>query len=488
MAITFSVARKAPVGADVVVLGVFADATDTRPTDLDWSAIEARGFEAKVGELQIVSSGDGRSSRGLLAVVGLGETDGLSATVMRKVGAAIGRGLRKHATVALPFLDELPESVDMATAAQALAEGIVLGAYSYDAFKSEPTPGVLAKVVAVSEAGRSLAEALRIGAAIGEGVTRARDLVNEPGGSLTPPALAKKAADMGRAAGLKVRVLDEAAIRRLKLGGLLGVNRGSVQPAQFVEMEYAPTGRAAATLAFVGKGITFDSGGLSLKTGVGMMTMKCDMSGAAAVIAAMTVLPELAPKVRVIGYLPITDNMTDGDATRPGDVLRIRNGKTVEVLNTDAEGRLVLADALVLASEAKPDAIVDLATLTGACMVALGPAIAGLMGNNESWNDQVRAAADRVGERMWPLPLPDDYRKMLDSPVADLKNIGGPHGGALTAGLFLREFVGEGIPWVHLDIAGPAFNEAGEDGEIPKGGTGFGVRTLIELARSFQPV
>jgi leucyl aminopeptidase len=280
-------------------------------------------------------------------------------------------------------------------------------------------------------------------------------------------------------------VLDLAAIKRLRLGGLLGVNRGSVQPPQFVEIEYKPTGRPTGTLAFVGKGITFDSGGLSLKTGAGMMTMKCDMSGAAAVIGAMSVLPEVAPKVRVIGYLPITDNMTDGDATRPGDILRIRNGKTVEVLNTDAEGRLILADALVLASEARPDAIVDLATLTGACLVALGPSIAGLMGNDQAWNDQVRAAADRVGERLWPLPLPEDYRKMLDSPVADLKNIGGPHGGALTAGLFLREFVGEGIPWVHLDIAGPAFNEATEDGEIPKGGTGFGVRTLIELARTF---
>jgi leucyl aminopeptidase len=486
MTITFSVARKAPVAADVVVLGVFADPSGSRPIDLDWPAIEARGFESKVGQVQVVSSGDGRVvSRALLAVAGLGPATELNATVLRKVGAAIGRTLRKHATIAVPFLDELPESVDTAAAAQALAEGIVLGAYGYDAFKSDPKPAALTKVVVVSEAGRSLSAPLRTGAAIAGGVTLARDLINEPGGSLTPPALAKRAAEVARAAGLTVRVLDLAAIKRLRLGGLLGVNRGSVQPPQFVEIEYKPTGRPTGTLAFVGKGITFDSGGLSLKTGAGMMTMKCDMSGAAAVIGAMSVLPEVAPKVRVIGYLPITDNMTDGDATRPGDILRIRNGKTVEVLNTDAEGRLILADALVLASEARPDAIVDLATLTGACLVALGPSIAGLMGNDQAWNDQVRAAADRVGERLWPLPLPEDYRKMLDSPVADLKNIGGPHGGALTAGLFLREFVGEGIPWVHLDIAGPAFNEATEDGEIPKGGTGFGVRTLIELARTF---
>jgi leucyl aminopeptidase len=279
-------------------------------------------------------------------------------------------------------------------------------------------------------------------------------------------------------------VHDEAAIKRLKLGGLLGVNRGSAQPPRFVELTYEPAGRATGTLALVGKGITFDSGGLSIKTGQGMMTMKCDMGGAAAVLAEMTVLPVVKPRARVRAFVPMTDNMTGPDATRPGDVLRIRNGKSVEVLNTDAEGRLILADALSLASEAKPDAIVDLATLTGACMVALGPSIAGLMGD-ETWVAQVRAAADRAGERVWPLPLPADYRKQLDSPVADLKNIGGQYGGSLTAGLFLKEFVGNGTAWAHLDIAGPAFLDA-EDGENPKGASGFGVRLLVELARSFE--
>ncbi|MEO8697966.1 MAG: leucyl aminopeptidase, partial [Acidimicrobiales bacterium] len=266
----------------------------------------------------------------------------------------------------------------------------------------------------------------------------------------------------------------------------LGVNRGSTNAPRFIQLEYRPTGRPKGTLALVGKGITFDSGGLSIKTGVGMMTMKCDMSGAAAVFGAMSVLPTIKPACRVIGFVPMTDNMLGGDATRPGDVLRIRNGKTVEVLNTDAEGRLILADALSLASEAKPDAIVDLATLTGACMVALGQSIAGAMGNNDAWNAQVCAVADRVGERMWQLPLPSDYKKQLDSTVADMKNIGGPYGGASIAGLFLQEFVDSTIPWVHLDIAGPAFLDA-EDGEHPKGGTGFGVRTLVELARTFKP-
>ena len=214
------------------------------------------------------------------------------------------------------------------------------------------------------------------------------------------------------------------------------------------------------------------------------MDMKMDMGGAAAVVGAMSVLPAVAPACRVRAYLPMTDNMLGGDATRPGDVLTIRNGKTIEVLNTDAEGRLVLADALSLASEARPDAIVDLATLTGACMVALGPGIAGLMGRGDDFLEQVEAASERTGERVWRLPLPDDYRKLVDSPVADMKNIGGPYGGALTAGIILGEFVADGIPWAHVDIAGPAFTDV-EDAERTRGGTGFGVRLLVDLATRF---
>ena len=216
------------------------------------------------------------------------------------------------------------------------------------------------------------------------------------------------------------------------------------------------------------------------------MTMKTDMGGAAAVIGAMVALGELQPDVRVRGFLPMTDNMLGGDATRPGDVLTIRNGKTIEVLNTDAEGRLILADALSLASEERPDAIVDLATLTGACMVALGQKIAGVMGTSDGLIHQLEAASDRSGERIWRLPLPDDYRKQIDSTVADMKNIGGPYGGAITAALLLKEFVEDGIPWAHLDIAGPS-NATDVEGEVVKGGTGYGVRLLVELVRQFTP-
>ena len=480
--ITFASARRTPATADVVVLAVYSDRPDSRASDLDWASIEARGFEGKAGQVQIATKQGGT----LVAVVGLGEIDKVDVTAVRKAGAAIAKALKKHKTIATPLLEDLPARIEHTVAAQALAEGIVLGSYSFDRYKSEGAkPSAIARVVAVGE-GRGLAAAMTVGAQIAEGVNFARDLINEPGGTLTPAEMTKRVVAMARRVGLKATVHDEAAIKRMKLGGLLGVNRGSTQPPRFVQLEYRPTGRSRGTLALVGKGITFDSGGLSIKTMQGMMTMKCDMSGGAAVFGAMSVLPAIKPLCRVIGFVPMTDNMLGGDATRAGDVLRIRNGKTVEVLNTDAEGRLILADALSLASEAKPDAIVDLATLTGACMVALGQSIAGLMGNNESFSAQVSAAADRVGERMWKLPLPADYKKQLESNVADLKNIGGAYGGSLTAGLFLQEFVDGTIPWVHLDIAGPAFLDA-EDGEHPKGGTGFGVRTLVELARTFTP-
>jgi leucyl aminopeptidase len=237
-------------------------------------------------------------------------------------------------------------------------------------------------------------------------------------------------------------------------------------------------------LALVGKGITFDAGGLSIKSAVGMSTMKCDMGGGAAVLGAMSALPAIKPQVNVKAWVPMTDNMLGGDAMRGGDVLTMRNGKTVEVLNTDAEGRLILADGLSLASEAKPDAIIDLATLTGAAMASLGKDYAALMSNNDALASQVEAAAENAGELLWRMPLPGRYRKLLDSPIADMKNIGGPYGGAITAALFLQEFVADGIPWAHLDIAGPAFSDSvTETG--PKGGTGYGVRTLVSLITNF---
>jgi leucyl aminopeptidase len=283
---------------------------------------------------------------------------------------------------------------------------------------------------------------------------------------------------------LKVKVFAGDQLERERMGGVLGVGNGSDRPPRFLRLEYAPAG-AKATLALVGKGVVFDSGGLSLKTAGGMETMKTDMSGAAAVIAAMSTLRDLGVKARVIGYVPLVENMPSGRAIRPGDVLTMRNGKTVEVLNTDAEGRLILADGLSLAAEEGADAIVDIATLTGAVTVALGDKIAGLMGSNDDFVDQVESAAKRAGERLWTLPLPEDYRRNMDSEVADIRNISsGGGGGTITAGIFLKEFT-DGKPWAHLDIAGTARSGA-EDADITKGGTGYGVRTLVELASTFK--
>jgi leucyl aminopeptidase len=273
-----------------------------------------------------------------------------------------------------------------------------------------------------------------------------------------------------------------------RLGGLLGVARGSNQPPRLVKVEYRPAdplevGGRVPHLALVGKGITFDSGGLSLKTATGMETMKTDMGGAAAVLGAVDAAAALGARIRITAFTPLTENMPGGSATKPGDVLTTRNGKTIEVLNTDAEGRLVLADGLTLAVEAGPDAIVDLATLTGAAVVALGREIAGLLGNDNGLIEEVRGAGERAGESLWPLPMPDDYRSHIDSEVADMRNVGrAGQAGSIAAAMLLREFVGE-VPWAHLDIAGPARSDENSR-YLTKGGTGFGVRTLVALVTS----
>jgi leucyl aminopeptidase len=478
--LTVELARTAP--PDLAAHAVGAVAGQREGADLDWAHLAGLGFEGKKGDVRSVPGPDGGST----FVVGLGPAADVDADVLRSAAGSLARAAKRFASLSVDLLGALPADGDTPAAAQGIAEGLVLGGYQYSTFKSDPTPAALERVVLVGGGGKRTQAAIARGLVLAEAVCWARDLVNEPGGSLTPSKLAAAAEAEGSRAGFSVEVWDEKRIRKENLGGLLGVNRGSEQPPRFLRLEYSPA-KARGTVALVGKGITFDSGGLSLKPSDGMVGMKGDMGGAAAVLGAFRAVATLGAKVRVLGYLPITDNMTGGDATRVGDVLVMRNGKTVEVLNTDAEGRLILADALSLATEAGPDAIVDLATLTGACMVALGDRIAGLMGNHAAWTDQVQAAADAAGEPVWPLPLPGYLRGKLDSDLADLKNITNTrYGGALAAGVFLQEFVGEGIPWTHLDIAGPA--DASEvDGELVKGGTGFGVRTLVALLSGFTP-
>jgi leucyl aminopeptidase len=440
------------------------------------------GFEGKPGETLAVPT-RGQLRAAAVVLVGMGDAKKLDGDALRRAGASLAKRAAKVSSVATTVLDAAPDGLDRADAAQALAEGVRLGAYQFLKYKGDGKPSQLKKVVVLGRSSAKVRAALERGVRIAEAVAWARDLINEPAGAKSPEDIAKLARTLGRANGLTVKVLAGEQLARERMGGVLGVGQGSERPPRFLRLAYEPRG-ARATVGFIGKGVVFDSGGLSLKTASGMETMKTDMSGGAAVLAAMSTLRDLDVKTRVIGYVPLVENMPSGNAIRPGDVLKMRNGKTVEVLNTDAEGRLILADALSYAVDDGVDAMIDLATLTGACMVALGDKVAGLMGNADGWIEQVQDAAGRAGESVWPLPLPSEYRKLIDSEVADIRNVGtSGYGGALTAGLFLQEFVSE-VPWTHLDIAGPA-RASGDDGYVAKGGTGFGVRTLIELAQTF---
>jgi leucyl aminopeptidase len=481
MSIAVTLSDAVPDEARVLGVPVFAGRRmpDNSVADLDEGYLAERGFEGNVGETCALPADDGTT----IVALGVGAPGAVDAEVLRRAAAAFVRAAWRDESGALALLPATPRELDRAVAGQAIAEGALLASYRFTRYKGDPKPCRLEQLAIVGR-GVTLQRGLDRGVQIAGAVALARDLVNEPAGEMTPRRLADVAAGIAEAGGLTLNILDEVDIEAERLGGLAGVARGSAEPPRLIELVYDPPG-AKATVAIVGKGITFDSGGLSIKTADGMETMKTDMSGAAAVLGVMSVLPALAPKVRVIGLAPTTENMPSGTAIKPGDVLKIRNGKTVEVLNTDAEGRLVLADALSLAVEHGVDAIIDLATLTGACVVALGPKIAGLMGNDDAWIEQVQDAADRAGESVWPLPLPREYRKDIDSEIADVKNVGaGRYGGALTAGLFLKEFVGD-RRWVHLDIAGPARASA-DDGYISQGGTGVGVRTVIEALTKFK--
>ena len=366
---------------------------------------------------------------------------------------------------------------------QALAEGASLGAYLFDKYKKEKKPLKLKKLelLAYAKGKPELAAAAAQGCAVADAVNLARDLVNEPAGVLTPRALAEAARKAAKAAGLKFEVRGRAQIEKLEMRLFLAVAQGSVEEPQLVKLSYEPARAKGKPIALVGKAITFDSGGLSLKTGAGMEDMKVDMAGAAAVISAMTLVARLKPPFAVHGYFGACENLPSGNAYKPGDVIAGKSGTTVEVLNTDAEGRLVLADVLAWAVEEKPAAVVDLATLTGAILVALGPWITGLFSNDDALAQELLAAALGAGEPMWRMPLPPEHEELIKSPVADLKNTGGRYGGSINAALFLQHFV-QRTPWAHLDIAGPASVDK-ERGYNPRGGTGTGVRLLAEWLR-----
>jgi leucyl aminopeptidase len=402
------------------------------------------------------------------------------AEVLRRAAGAAARALAGTKKVGLALPAGTPEEV------AAVAEGALLGAYAFREYRVTSTdrnrPPVQAFTL-VTDAPRDRANKAVVARAetLVEAVHLARDWVNTPPRDLPPAELAARAVTAAKAAGVTVEVLDEKALKKGGYGGILGVGQGSTRPPRLVKLSYR-SGRGKTHLALVGKGITFDSGGLSLKPSTAMEWMKSDMGGAAAIIAAITAIARLGLDVNVTGWAPMAENMPSGSAQRPSDVITIYGGTTVEVLNTDAEGRLVLADGIVRASEDRPDVLIDVATLTGAQLVALGTRTSGVMANDTALRTAIVAAADSAGEQMWPMPLPVELRTAMESTVADIANMGDKYGGMLTAGLFLKEFVGEGIRWAHLDVAGPSFNDAAPHGYTPKGGTGHAVRTLVRLA------
>ena len=403
------------------------------------------------------------------------------------IRAVAGRAVRCCRDEALASVALLLEDEDLGEAEiQAAAEGLVLGDFAYDALKADDSdrrrpPGPRLACIWGPRAIEGADGAVGIGRRVAEAQNEARSLVSLPGNVLTPTRLAERAESLTEH-GLRVETWDAERLRSEGFGALLAVSKGSEEPPRFIIMEHR--GNRGAPVALVGKGITFDSGGISLKPSKGMEEMKYDMAGAAAVIGTLQTLAVLKSPQRVIGLVPSAENLPSGDAVKPGDVIRGASGRSIEVINTDAEGRLILSDALTYATRLSPTAIVDIATLTGGCVVALGKQAAGLMSNNDALAQQLLEASDRTGERTWRLPLWKEYRSQLDSDIADIKNSGGRDASPITAGKFLEEFV-EGTPWAHLDIAGTAWVEK-EAGYQPKGATGFGVRLLVDWVRALR--
>jgi leucyl aminopeptidase len=485
---TYSSDPASKVKAGLLIVPVFQGpkpGPGVRETHLA-AAYAAARHTGKRGESLLVTRRDGdRFAADAVLLVGVGPKGEFTVEAARRaLGKAAGTA-RRFGSVATTFPQafgarKAPEAV------QAAAEGLGLGDYRFDRYRTKAdaednaTKG-LAKVTVFGDPAwdaKPLAAATKRAGIVIDAVSWARDLVNTPAGDMPPAEIARQAQRMARSVGLTCKVWNESQLEKGGFGGILGVGKGSVNPPRLIELTYTGAGDDPP-IALTGKGIAFDSGGLSIKDAKGMETMKDDMGGAASILGTMKAIARLKPKVNVIAAIPCAENLPSGSAQKPGDVITHRGGTTSEVLNTDAEGRLVLADALALLAERKPELIVDTATLTGACVVALGTGITGAFGNDDALIRDLIAAGEATGEPIWQLPLHQDYRPLIDSTVADIKNIGERWGGAITAAWFLAEFVGD-TPWCHLDIAGPAFSDRGTD-LSPKGATGTPVRTLVRF-------
>ncbi|MFD6357701.1 leucyl aminopeptidase [Nocardia tengchongensis] len=458
-------------GPEIAPADAFEDVLDGETRDALLSALRAVGAKGKGEEVTRVPAPAGLGVDYVLAV-GLGAADKVDAEQVRKSAGAAGRALTGVATAVTTL-----SGLDLGAA----AEGFYLGAYQFTTFKSAKTAPKaddqpVKRIEFLVPAADSGEEELFRSQAIAEAVATARDFVNTPPSDLYPAEFANRAAELAKAAGLQVEILGETELETQGYGGILGVGKGSSRPPRLIRITYAG---GDPKVALIGKGITFDTGGISIKPAAGMENMTSDMGGAAAVIATVLLAARLSLPLTVIATVPMAENMPSSTAQRPGDVLTQFGGTTVEVINTDAEGRLILADALVRAGQDEPDYIIDVATLTGAQMVALGTRTPGVMGT-DAFRDRVARISQAIGENAWAMPLPAELRADLNSKIADLQNVA-PHrwGGMLSAGLFLKEFVAEGTQWAHLDVAGPAYNTGGPFGYIGKGGTGVPVRTLI---------
>jgi leucyl aminopeptidase len=471
--------------ADAVVVGIYQDEPLSRSAaEVDEATggvvkrlVDAGEVKAEPLSVTAILAPAGVKTTQLL-IVGLGKRDGLNRQTAFRAGGVAVKSLAKRERKGIAIYFGEGWNADQTEAGVA---GAIVGSQGQDLYRKEKKIFPPAEVLWAGGDEQAIAS----GVVLGEGVNLARQLVNQPPQEIYPETFANAAEAVCTPLGIEVEVWDEAKLTAENCGSLLAVARGSDRPPRLVQMRWRGGKEGAPTLALVGKGVTFDSGGYSIKPTDGMLDMKCDMAGAAAVVGAMQSIARLKLPVNVTGYVGLVENLISGKSYKLGDVLTARSGKTIEVHNTDAEGRLVLADVLDVAVTQGVDKIIDLATLTGACVVALGNDIAGLMTNNQAWADRVKAAADAAGEEAWPLPMHSFFSEQIKSEVADIKNVGeGRWGGAITAGKFLEEFVG-GKPWVHLDIAGPAFL-AKPKSWLDAGGSGCFVRTLVEVARKWS--
>ncbi len=486
----------ASIEADAIIVNHFEGAKNPegetaavdRALDGAISQLIKRGeIKGKPNEITMVHS-LGKLPAAHVAIVGLGKPSELSINKVRVAVAEACRWLRAReiSTIATVPQGANINNINPAAAAQAVTEGALLGTYTFRKHitKEEDKPGEIKQLsIAGADGSKSQLEGgVNKGQIISEATNLARDMVNEPANFMTPADMAQMAARVAESRGLEITVFDAEQMKEMGMGGILGVAQGSQQPPKFMVMNYKGTAAREPDIALVGKGITFDSGGISIKPAEKLEEMKGDMAGGAAVMAAMAAIARLKPKVNVMALIPATENLPDGRALKPGDVLTAMNGKTIEIISTDAEGRLILADALSYAKKQGAKKMVDAATLTGACRIALGDICTGAFGNNQELIDRVLAAGEEAGELIWQMPMYDEYKEQNKSDIADIKNVGGRLGGAITAAKFLAEFVDD-TPWVHLDIAGTSLSDK-ERGYQIKGATGVPVRTLVNLVLS----